>query len=307
MLLVRYWIREQRKLIILQATFLSMMQANFLFVAPKRSWKISRLRLVLLVTFAILMFSLLVGISIFQFFSYRIVIAKMQNNYEQQIKTNEQLSSDLKQLEDEHLYLERQVDQKKFLLAVTEHPQAFEKEDKTDLEVKETELVREIAELQNTLNARDARIANLKAQNLQSHTTVQALFQKIPDVKKQVLSQSTSAPVVSIPFHDFTPPEIMVDQFRMTVKSNSIQVQFNIRNTGEKTQSGFVIVRALRENEVGVEIPFKRSESMRFVIRRFRPFSTSFKQNPTDPFVALRVIVWDSNEKRLLEDQYVVE
>ena len=65
----------------------------------------------------------------------------MQNNYEQQIKTNEQLSSDLKQLEDEHLYLERQVDQKKFLLAVTEHPQAFEKEDKTDLEVKESELV----------------------------------------------------------------------------------------------------------------------------------------------------------------------
>lgn len=284
-----------------------MMQANFLFVAPKRSWKISRLRLVLLVTFAILMFSLLVGISIFQFFSYRIVIAKMQNNYEQQIKTNEQLSSDLKQLEDEHLYLERQVDQKKFLLAVTEHPQAFEKEDKTDLEVKESELVREISELQNTLNARDARIANLKAQNLQSHTTVQALFQKIPDVKKQVLSQSTPIPVVSIPFQDLTPPEIIVDQFRMTVKSNSIQVQFNIRNTGTKTQSGFVIVRALRENEVGEEIPFKRSESMRFVIRRFRPFSTSFEQNPKDPFVALRVIVWDINEKRLLEDQYVVE
>ena len=307
MLLVRYWIREQINLIILQATFLSIMQANFLFVAPKRSWKISRLRLVLLVTFAILMFSLLVGISIFQFFSYRIVIAKMQNNYEQQIKTNEQLSSDLKQLEDEHLYLERQVDQKKFLLAVTEHPQAFEKEDKTDLEVKESELVLEIAELQNTLNARDARIANLKAQNLQSHTTVQALFQKIPDVKKQVLSQSTSIPVVSIPFQDLTPPEIIVDQFRMTVKSNSIQVQFNIRNTGEKTQSGFVIVRALRENEVGEEIPFKRSEAMRFVIRRFRPFSTSFEQKSTDPFVALRVIVWDSNEKRLLEDQYVVE
>ncbi len=284
-----------------------MMQANFLFVAPKRSWKISRLRLVLLVTFAFLMFSLLVGISIFQFFSYRIVIAKMQNNYEQQIKTNEQLSSDLKQLEDEHLYLERQVDQKKFLLAVTEHPQAFEKEDKTDLEVKESELVLEIAELQNTLNARDARIANLKAQNLQSHTTVQALFQKIPDVKKQVLSQSASIPVVSIPFQDLTPPEIIVDQFRMTVKSNSIQVQFNIRNTGEKTQSGFVIVRALRENEVGEEIPFKRSEAMRFVIRRFRPFSTSFEQKSTDPFVALRVIVWDSNEKRLLEDQYVVE
>ena len=283
------------------------MQANYLFIGPKHSWKISRLRLVIFVTFTILLLSLLVGISIFQFFSYRTVVAKMQNNYEKQIKTNEQLSSDLRQLEDEHLYLERRVDQKKFLLAVTEHPNSFEKEDKTDLQVKEAEFVREIAELQNTLNARDDRIANLKVQNLQSYTTVQTLFQKISDVKKQVLSQSASTSVVSIPFQIVTPLELMVDQFRMTVKSNSIQVQFNIRNTGKKTQSGFVIVRALRENEVGEEIPFKRSESMRFVIRRFRPFSISFKQKSTDPFVALRVIIWDSNEKRLLEDQYVVE
>ena len=283
------------------------MQPNFLFVGPKRSWKINCIRLYVLGTFAIILFLLLFGISIFQLFFYRTVVAKLQNAYENQSSTNEQLSDVIKDIEEKHLVLERQVDQKKFLLAVTKKPDSFKKEDETVLPAKEKELLQEIMELQNTLNAREGQIADLEAQNIQSHNTVLQLFQKIPLVKKQVLSQSTSGFVASIPSQAIIPIEVMVDQFQMTVKRNSIQVQFNIRNTGKNTQAGYVIVRALREDEIGDQIPFKRRETMRFVIRRFRPFSKSFKQNSTNPYVALRVIVWDISEKRLLEEQFVVD
>ena len=284
------------------------MQAKFLFVGPKSSWKISRTRLVVLCAFASGLLALLIAISIFQFFSYHTLVAELRINYENQMTTNQQLRSNLKELEEEQLVLERQVDQKKFLLAVTKKPDSIiKKEDETALQTKEKELLQEITDLQNTLNARANRIVELEAQNKQSQSAIQELFQKIPLVKRQVLSQSTTTPFASIPSQTIPPLDLMIDQFRMTVKKKSIEVQFNIRNTGNKTQAGFVIVRALRQEELGEEIPFNRSQSMRFVIKRYRPFSKTFKQTSTNPYIALRLIVWDLNENRLLEEHYAVE
>ena len=287
---------------------------TFYFVGPKTNWKFSRDQLVALAIFSVGIFLAIIGITTYQHFFYQSLFAKLQQQIKEQSIKNQELERNSKELEQQHIVFEQQIDQKKFLLSLAQKVSPSDKQKDATLQEKEETFLKEILAKKKILEDQTAQIENLKSQSRQSLRKVRFLKKKAQDLEKQLEAQKeqlperpTTVPPTTIPSRLVQPVGLMIDQFIMTAKDNSISIQFNLRNISDEVHSGYIMILALREEELDQTILLDPDTTETFTIRRFRSFSKDFVQTPTTPYIAISLIVWDRNHKKLLEQHYPVE
>ncbi|MBF0279880.1 MAG: STAS domain-containing protein [SAR324 cluster bacterium] len=287
---------------------------TFYLVGPKTNWKFSRNQLTALGILFIGIFLTIIGITTYQHFFYQSLFAEIRQNDEELRIGNGELTRITKELEQQHIVLEQQIDQKKFLLSLAQKATPPNQPKDEALQKKEEAFQKQITEKKTILDTKTAAIDKLKNEYRQSLRRIRFLKQNTNDMeklleeqKKQIRQQSSVTPPTTIPFRHVEASSLTIEQFKMTSKANSFSIRFNLRNTSSEVRSGNIMILALREEDLDQMILFDSDQSMTFTIRRFRSFSQDFVQNPNSPYIAVALIVWNQNRKKVLEEHYLVE
>lgn len=278
----------------------------FYLVGPKFSWKFSRNLLKGGGIFAgVVFFSLIIG-SIYQYFFYQSLFQEINEQQTQQTAQTQGLGQQIQELEQKHVTLEQQIDQKNFLLSMTKQPDLVKQQDGKIFRQQESEKLRQIADLKKERDRKTKQVALLQEEEKKADKKIEVLFEQIAKLTRD-LQKQPSVSSSSIPSFQAKSFDLIIDQFRFTANNQALAVQFNLRNIGNTPRSGRIMVRALRDNEANQSIPFELEETVTFRIRRFRAFTRDFVQSRENPYTAIRMIAWDTKRNKVLEEHYPIQ
>lgn len=286
----------------------------FYFVSPKTNWKFNRNQFIVLGCLLVGLFITILALSIYQHFSYQSLFTNLHQQEKKQRSVNQELQQNLKVFEQQHIVLKQQIDQKDFLLSLVQKDSSIDKEKEETLREKETEFLQTIADKQKELATKSTTLDELQSQFKQSLRRIrflsninEELEKQWQNRKKQIQETPTSIPPPTIPSVIIQPLRVIIDQFQMSPKEDSVSIQFNLKNISNEVQTGFILIHALQEEELGQEILFDTDKAMTFTIRRFRRFTQDFVQPQTHPYLAIALVVWDRSYQKLLEEHYPIE
>ncbi len=181
---------------------------TFYFVGPKISWQFSRKQLTAGGIFSVAIFVIIIATTIYQQFFYQSLFAQLRQQGEKQSIENQALVSFSKEMEQQHLTFEQQIDQKEFLLKLSMEQQHLTFEQQIDqkefllklsqetspsdpkkdatLGEKKRKFLKEISGKKKTFEAKTALLDNLKSQHKKSLGEIRLLEKKATDLEKQL-------------------------------------------------------------------------------------------------------------------------
>ena len=287
---------------------------TYYFVGPKTNWKFRPKKLIVLGGVFAGIGITIIGFSIYQHFSSQSLIASLEQQEQQQQSLNQELEHNLKTLEEEHIGLEQQIDQKEFLLSLAQKNVPSDSEEDVSLREKENELLQTIAEKKQEFDTKTTTLDERQGQFKEMLSKIRFLSQKREELAEQLqvrINQRkkppSTPPPTTIPTLIIQPVSLTIDQFQMRSLEDTISLQFNLKNIGDEVQRGFIMIAALHEEELGQEIVFDADKTLKFTIRRFRTFTKEFVQSQPAPYLAIALVVWDRKHHKLLEAHYPIE
>jgi len=281
---------------------------KYYIIGPRRNWEIDQSTFIVVSALLATIFFVLLFVPISQYFLHEATSASLQKTYETQKSTTEKLETNLEQLQQKILALQKKLDEKNTSLANLKTIQKSDTQAQLATKEKVFNYQLEANNLLTGIKKKDSQIKKLEAQQKKYSQQIQSLSAHISNLEKlfkEKPTQKTTDIASLLPKNNQT--SLLIDQFQIRSDKNIIAVNFKLRNTGDKTQSGYVSIAPILKEQLNKKLGFNNSDTLSFLIRRFRPFSQEFEKSPNLSFVAIRVTVWDRNKKNLLNQNFLIE
>ncbi len=281
---------------------------KYYIIGPRRNWEIDRSTFMVGgALLSIILFALIFA-PIYQYFIHEFTSASLEKAYETQKSTTQKLETNLEQLQQNLLALQKELDDKNTSLGNLQTIQTLDTKAQLATKEKVFNYQLETNNLLTNIKKKDAQIKELKEQQNKSTEQIQSLSAHISNLEK-LLKEPPTKKVTdissSLPKNNQTP--LIIDQFQINSDENMISVRFNLRNTGNKAQSGYVSITPLLKEQLNKKLIFNNRDTLSFLIKRFRLFSKEFEKSEPLSFAAIRIIVWDRNKKNLLNQNFLIE
>ncbi|MBF0286614.1 MAG: hypothetical protein HQM14_02255 [SAR324 cluster bacterium] len=280
-------------------------KTKYHILGPRNNWVISKTTIV---TFGILLsaaFFFIIGFALYQYFHHEHAVTNLQKSYEKEAALTKKLEKSIGRLEKEVESFQKKLSEKKQILANLQTAEKVGTQQQIDSEEKTSKYLLQINDLQKTLKTKISLINSLKNQQKSNNQQILSLTSQIKELQQNLQKISSKDNNYNPAAAATEKPPLIIDQLQIAASEKMIFVQFNLKNVSKEVQSGYTSILPLSKEQQGKKIEFGKFRLFPFLIKRFRPFSKEFeKQIP--PFVSIRIIVWDQEKNKLLDENYYI-
>lgn len=277
---------------------------KYYIVGPRNNWKISRSTFIVLgLLFFAIFFSLII-FPTYQYLTSDYTIRVLEENLAVGKSTTQKLENNLGTLQKRIATLQKELDEKTISLENLQTNQKTDTQAQLASQEKVLKYQLEIKNLLSALKNKNAQLATLKGKQKKQNQQIQSLSTQLRNLETKFHKNASANASTSF---QKTVQALSLEQFQTNLQQDNISVRFNLRNTGNTIQAGYISTIPLLPEQLDKKILFNSKHTISFSIKQFRSFSQEFKVPNNRTYSAIRVIVWNKNKNELLNQNFLIQ
>ena len=277
-----------------------MNKVKYHIIGPRGHWEIKRTAVIQTGVSITVIYLALFILTVYQFLIHENITAALHNTHETENSFTQKLEENSAQLQQQISRLQKELQETSDSLTTLQTTQHSNSQTQLGIREKIFEYQLEINDLNFMVKNSDIQVKTLENQQQEYLQDTQSLSRQLQDLEKQLNKVSSAA-------GDFSGNEnksFFIAQTQIKSDKNSFAVRFNLRSTHKEAQSGFVSILPLTAERLNQEIEFDSKTALPFSIKHFLPFSKRLEKPKQSSFTAIRIIIWDKNNKIVFNQNF---